>query len=330
MSIRLAIVMDPLAGINFEKDTSLALLLAAQRRGWHLFYMEQGDLFQEKGCAMGDMAPLQVRPDSGDWFSLGPREARKLADMDTILMRKDPPVDREFLYSTYILEQAEREGVLVVNRAASLRDCNEKHFATLFPECSPPSLISRNMNRLRDFLHKENDVVYKPLDGMGGASVFRVRKGDPNLGVILETLTNHGQRQIIAQVFIPDITRGDKRILLVDGEPSPWALARVPQKGEHRGNLAAGALGVSQPLSERDLWISRQVGPVVREKGLLFVGLDVIGDWLTEVNVTSPTGLRQLEQERDDDSAERLMDVIAAQLKRPRRHREAGAERKIP
>ena len=314
MSIRLGVVMDPISRISFKKDTSLALLLAAQERGWSLFYMEQGDLFQDHGQAMGDMAPLEVFSDPENWFRSGPAEARPLASLDAILMRLEPPVDNEFLYSTYLLEQAEQDGVLIVNRPSSLRDCNEKHFATLFPECTVPTLISCNMDRLRQFAQQENDVIYKPLDGMGGASVFRVSKGDPNLGVILETLTGHGKRQIVAQRFIPEITSGDKRILLVNGEPAPWALARMPQEGEHRGNLAAGGVGVSQPLTERDRWIARQVGPVAREKGLLFVGLDVIGDWLTEINVTSPTGLRQLQEQRGDDSAERLMDLIAEQV----------------
>ena len=314
MTIRLGIVMDPIEGINYKKDTSLAMLLAAQKRGWQLFYMEQKDLFQEDGVALGNMAPLEVKADPENWFTRGEKTVEKLSSLNVILMRKDPPFDNEFIYSTYILEQAEREGTLIVNKPSSLRDFNEKYFATLFPQCCTNSMVSRDMDTLRNFAAKHEDVIYKPLDGMGGTAIFRVKKGDPNISVILETLTNYGQQQIMAQRFIPEITEGDKRILMIDGEAIPYSLARIPKKGETRGNLAAGGTGVSQPLSDRDHWIAEQIGPTLKEKGLLFVGLDVIGDYLTEINVTSPTCLRELEEQRGVVIADRLMDVIEEKL----------------
>ena len=314
MTIRLGIVMDPIQDINYKKDSSLAMLLAAQRRGWELFYMEQGDLYQEDGVAMGNMATLDVEANPKNWFSPGEKKPVELASLNVILMRKDPPFDNEFIYSTYILEQAERQGTLIVNKPSSLRDFNEKFFATLFPQCTTNCMVSRDMQLLKGFAAKHGDVIFKPLDGMGGTAIFRVKQGDPNISVILETLTNYGQQQIMAQCFIPEITKGDKRILMIDGEPVPYALARIPQKGETRGNLAAGGTGVSQPLSERDRWIAEQVGPVLKEKGLLFVGLDVIGDYLTEINVTSPTCIRELEDQQDVVIADRLMDVIADKL----------------
>ncbi|CAM3483065.1 glutathione synthase [Parendozoicomonas haliclonae] len=314
MTIRLGIVMDPIQDINFKKDSSLAMLLAAQKRGWQLFYMEQSDLFQEDGVAMGHMAPLEVRANPEDWFTLGKYSQEPLSSLNVILMRKDPPFDNEFIYSTYMLEQAERDGTLVVNKPSSLRDFNEKYFATLFPHCCTHSMVSRDMNRLKEFALKHEDVIYKPLDGMGGTAIFRVKKGDPNVSVILETLTRYGTEQIMAQKFIPEIVKGDKRILMIDGEPVPFSLARIPQKGETRGNLAAGGTGVSQPLSDRDRWIAEQVGPTLKEKGLIFVGLDVIGDYLTEINVTSPTCIREIEDQQGVVIADRLMDVIEEKL----------------
>ncbi len=314
MTVRLGIVMDSIGQVNVHKDSSLAMLRAAQQRGWQLFYMEQGDLFQEDSIAMGQMAPITVHLDAQQWYQLGESSPRELASLDVILMRKDPPFNNEFIYSTYILEQAERAGTLIVNKPSSLRDYNEKFFATLFPQCCIHSMVSRDMNQLKGFVAKHEDVIFKPLDGMGGTAVFRVRQGDLNLSVILETLTRYGREQIMAQKFIPDITHGDKRILMIDGEPVPFALARIPPPGETRGNLAAGGTGASQPLTERDQWIAQQVGPVLREKGLLFVGLDVIGDYLTEINITSPTCIRELEEQRDIVIADRLMDVIAKKL----------------
>ena len=314
MTIRLGIVMDPIGDINVHKDSSLAMLLAAQKRGWQLLYMEQGDLYQDDSIAMGQMRPLEVRNDPNDWYTLGEVSHQQLASLHVILMRKDPPFDNEFIYSTYILEQAERAGTLVVNKPSSLRDYNEKFFATLFPQCCTNCMVSRDINQLRSFADKHGDVIFKPLDGMGGTAIFRVKPNDPNVSVILETLTHHGQEQIMAQKFIPEITKGDKRILMIDGEAIPFALARIPKQGETRGNLAAGGKGVSQPLTERDQWIAQQIGPILKEKGLLFVGLDVIGDYLTEINITSPTCIRELEEQRNIVIADRLMDVIATKL----------------
>ena len=314
MSIRLGIVMDPIAQINFKKDSSLAMLLAAQARGWSLFYMEQRDLYQRTGQARARMKPLQVFNDPQRWFELDAEQDAPLADLDVILMRKDPPFDNEFVYSTYLLEQAERDGVLVVNRPQSLRDCNEKLFATQFPQCMPPTLVSRRPDILREFAETQRDIILKPLDGMGGASIFRHRTGDPNLSVILETLTAHGTQQIMAQGYLPAIVEGDKRILMIDGEPVPYCLARIPALGETRGNLAAGGRGEARPLTERDREIAAIVGPSLREKGLLFVGLDVIGDYLTEINVTSPTCIREIDKAFDTRIGERLMDAIETKL----------------
>lgn len=314
MSIRLGIVMDPIAQINFKKDSSLAMLLAAQARGWSLFYMEQRDLYSNAGQARARMRPLQVFNDPQHWFALDAEQDAPLAELDVILMRKDPPFDNEFVYSTYLLEQAEREGVLVVNRPQSLRDCNEKLFATQFPHCMPPTLVSRRPDILREFADAQRDIILKPLDGMGGSSIFRHRAGDPNLSVILETLTAHGTQQCMAQGYLPAISEGDKRILMIDGEPVPYCLARIPAQGETRGNLAAGGRGEARPLSDRDRWIATQVGPVLREKGLLFVGLDVIGDFLTEINVTSPTCIREIDSAFDTRIGERLMTVIEDRL----------------
>ena len=315
MSVRLGIVMDPIASISYKKDSSLAMLLAAQARGWSLFYMEQRDLYQGEGKARARMRPLKVFADPAHWFELGEEQDSLLSELDVVLMRKDPPFDMEFVYSTYLLEQAEAEGVLVVNRPQSLRDCNEKLFATLFPQCTPPTLVSRRPDIIREFAAKHGDVILKPLDGMGGTSIFRHRVGDPNLSVILETLTALGAQQIMAQAYLPAIKDGDKRILMIDGEPVDYCLARIPASGETRGNLAAGGRGEARPLSERDRWIAAEVGPTLREKGLLFVGLDVIGDYLTEINVTSPTCIREIDAAYNTDIGGKLMDAIDRQLK---------------
>ena len=247
MAISLGVVMDPIAHIKFYKDTTLALLLAAQERGWDLHYMEQSDLYLQQGEAFASTRTLFVADNSESWYELGLREDKRLSDFDVILMRKDPPFDTEYIYSTYILEVAQKCGVLVVNDPRSLRDCNEKIFATQFPQCCPPVLVSRDMPRLREFHQLHSDVIFKPLDGMGGSRIFRCRQDDPNVGVILETLTNFGQQLIMAQRYIPEITAGDKRILVVDGEAIPYCLARIPAQGETRGNLAAGGTGVPQP-----------------------------------------------------------------------------------
>ncbi|MDB2384537.1 glutathione synthase [Endozoicomonas sp.] len=314
MTTKLGIVMDSISAINYKKDSSLAMLLAASKKGWQLFYMEQADLYQREGKAYGTMQPLSVKADPHNWYSLDTREEMKLSELDVILMRKDPPFDMEYIYSTYILEQAEAAGTLVVNKPQSIRDCNEKYFATVFPQCIPPVIVSRSARLIRDFAEKHKDVVLKPLDGMGGASIFRTHPNDPNLSVIIETLTEHGQRQAMVQKFIPDITSGDKRILMIDGEPVPYSLARIPAKGELRGNLAAGGSGIGQPLSERDNWIAHQVGPVLKEKGLVFVGLDVIGDYLTEINVTSPTCIRELDDQFSLNIGDMLMNSIEEKL----------------
>jgi glutathione synthase len=314
MRIKLGIVMDPMGSISYKKDTSLAMLMAAQERGWELHYMEQSGLYLRDGVARGKMHPLQVAWDKDNWYALGEPMDQPLANLDVILMRKDPPFDNEYIYSTYLLEQAESSGTLVVNRPQSLRDCNEKIFATQFPQCCPPVLVSARADILRDFHREHGDVIFKPLDGMGGSSIFRVKQDDPNLSVILETLTGHGHHQIMAQRFIPEIVDGDKRILLVDGDPVPYALARVPAVGETRGNLAAGGSGIARPLTERDRWICSQVRDTVRAKGLMFVGLDVIGDYLTEINVTSPTCVREINAAYNLDIAGDLMECIARRL----------------
>jgi len=314
MAVRLGVVMDPIADINYKKDSTLAMLWAAQARDWQLFYMEQRHLFLDQGIARATVAPLTVFHDPECWYSLGEAQELPLAELDVILMRVDPPFDNEYIYTTYILEEAERQGTLVVNRCDSLRDCNEKVFATHFPQCCPPVLVSADMARLKAFQGTHGDVIFKPLDGMGGTAIFRVRPGDPNLSVILEMLTVHGRRTIMAQKFIPEISEGDKRLLMIRGEPVPYCLARVPLVGETRGNLAAGGSGRPQPLSERDRWIAAQVGPTLRERGLLFVGLDVIGDYLTEINVTSPTCIREIDKGYDLDIGGQLMDCIAVEI----------------
>ena len=314
MSVRVGIVMDPIAGISYKKDSSLAMLLAAQDRGWTLFYMEQQDLYLNEGKARARMKPLKVFANPQKWFELDAETDTALSDLDVILMRKDPPFDMEFVYSTYLLEQAERDGVLIVNKPQSLRDCNEKLFATQFTQCTPPTVVSRRADVLREFAALHGDEILKPLDGMGGTSIFRHRVGDPNLSVILETLTNNGTQQIMAQGYLPAIKDGDKRILMIDGEPVDYCLARIPAQGETRGNLAAGGRGEARPLSEKDRWIAAQVGPTLREKGLLFVGLDVIGEHLTEINVTSPTCIREIDNAFGTNIGALLMDAIERKL----------------
>ena len=279
------------------------------------FYMEQRDLYQDAGEARARMRPLKVFANPDKWFELEAETDSALSELDVILMRKDPPFDMEFVYSTYLLEQAERAGVLIVNKPQSLRDCNEKLFATLFPQCTPPTLVSRRADILREFVNQQGDTILKPLDGMGGTSIFRHRPGDPNLSVILETLTGNGTQQIMAQGYLPAIKDGDKRILMIDGEPVPYCLARIPAAGETRGNLAAGGRGEARPLTEKDRWIAAQVGPTLREKGLLFVGLDVIGEHLTEINVTSPTCIREIDNAFGTNIGAMLMDAIDQKLK---------------
>jgi glutathione synthase len=315
MTMKLAVVMDPIAGINVKKDTTLAILQAAQKRGWTLYYVEQSGLYLDNGKAMAIMHPLTVFDDPQVWFSLGEEIHIALTSVDVVLMRKDPPFDNEYIYSTYILEAAEQEGTLIINKPQSLRDCNEKFFATHFPQCCPPLLVSRDKQLLKAFHQTHGDVIFKPLDGMGGSSVFRLKPDDPNVSVIIETLTLHGAQQIMAQKFIPEISQGDKRILMIDGQSVGYALARIPAANETRGNLAAGGSAVGVELSDRDRWICEQVGPTLKQKGLVFVGLDVIGDYLTEINVTSPTCVRELDSAFGLDIAGDLMECIAAKVK---------------
>lgn len=314
MTIKLGIVMDPIQSINYKKDTSLAMLWAAAEKGWSLYYMEQTDLFLDNGKAFAVTKPLTVFRDPDHFYDLGDAQTMALSDLDVILMRKDPPFDINFMHTTMILDQAQRDGVLVLNNPKALLECNEKLFATQFPQCCPEVLVTRRADLLKDFHKKHKDVIFKPLDGMGGSSIFRLKEDDANVSVIIETLTNLGTEQIMAQKFIPEIKQGDKRILVVDGEPIPYALARIPASGETRGNLAAGGRGEGRPLTERDRWICDQVIPTLKEKGLMFVGLDVIGDYLTEINVTSPTCVRELNDQFGLDIAMTFMNAIEKRL----------------
>lgn len=306
--------MDPIQAINYKKDTSLAMLWAAADKGWSLYYMEQSDLFLDNGRAFAMTKPLNVFKDPDHFYELGEESMVALGDLDVILMRKDPPFDSAFMHSTMILDQAQRDGALVVNNPKSLLECNEKLFATQFPQCCPEVLVTRRGDLLKAFHKKHKDVIFKPLDGMGGSSIFRLKEDDSNVGVIIETLTSLGTEQIMAQKYIPEIKQGDKRILIVDGKPIPYALARIPAAGETRGNLAVGGRGEGRELSERDRWICDQVIPTLKEKDLMFVGLDVIGDYLTEINVTSPTCVRQLDDQYGLNIGMTLMDAIEARL----------------
>jgi glutathione synthase len=312
--IRLGVVMDPIGSIKIHKDSTFAMLLAAQARGWRLLYMEQADLSLRDDQCQTRVRELEVEDNPAGWYRLGEARNMPLQQLDVVLMRKDPPFDMEYIYTTYLLETAEANGSLVVNRPQSLRDANEKLFTSHFPQCTPATLVTRREEELRAFHREHGDIILKPLGGMGGTSVFRVKPDDANLGVIIETLTRHGSIYTMAQRFIPEITQGDKRILMIDGEPVPYALARIPAQGETRGNLAAGGRGEGIPLSERDRWIAAQVGPTLRDHGILFAGLDVIGDYLTEINVTSPTCIRELDAQFGLDIAGDLMDAIAAKL----------------
>ncbi|NII11991.1 glutathione synthase [Oleiagrimonas sp. C23AA] len=313
MTLSVAVLMDPISAIKIAKDSTFAMLLEAQRRGHAIYYMRQGDLALRDGRAMARLTPLSVKEDANDWYALGQAQWRPLAEVDVVLARKDPPVDAQFIYDTMVLEQAEREGTHVVNKPQALRDCNEKLFALAFPQCCAPTLVSRDREELRAFVAEHDEVVLKPLDGMGGRGIFRTRRGDPNLNSMLETLLIDGERFAVAQKFIAQISAGDKRILVVDGEPVPYALARIPQGDEFRGNLAAGGRGEGVPLSERDRWIVAQVAPELKRRGLLFVGLDVIGDYLTEINVTSPTCIRELDAQFGLNIAGLMFDAIEKQ-----------------
>ena len=306
--------MDPVENINIKKDSTFAMMLAAQKKDWAIHYIQPQDISVRDSKVHCLSRQIQVEDNADHWFDLQPANEHPMSDLDVVLMRKDPPFNMGYIYSTYLLELAEQQGVLVVNRASSIRDCNEKLYTAMFPQCCVPNLVSCDMPSLKQFVIEQQDVILKPLDGMGGASIFRVRDNDPNLNVIIETLTESGKKMTMAQRFIPEIKQGDKRILLIDGEPVDYALARIPSKGETRGNLAAGGSAKGQPLTERDRWICQQVGPSLKEKGLLFVGIDVIGDYLTEINVTSPTCIRELDAQFNLDIASDLMNVIEQKL----------------
>jgi len=314
MTKTLGVVMDAIESINPYKDTTLLLLLAAQARGWEIMYMQQHDLSLDNENPVARMAKLTVKDQQKDWFSAGESKIRDLSDLNVILMRKDPPFDTEYIYTTYILEAAEKLGVMVLNKPQSLRDCNEKIFAASFPQCMPPLLISSDAAQIKSFYGEHRNIVLKPLDGMGGASIFKVSENDLNLNVIIETLTCNGTKTIMAQKFIPDIKLGDKRILMIDGDPVPYCLARIPPKGDIRGNLAVGGTGVVRPLGERDRWIASQIGPILKTKGILFAGLDVIGDYLTEINITSPTCAREIDREKSTDIGGKLIIAIEKNL----------------
>ena len=314
MSKKLGIIMDPIQSINFKKDTSLLILLAAKKSGFTLYLIEQNDLYLDCDEPRALTAELNVFDDEKEWFELKTKRDISMSDLDVILMRKDPPFNKEYIYSTYILEAAKRKGVLIVNDPQSLRDCNEKIFATEFKQFTPPLIVTKNIKLLKAFLTQNEEVVYKPLDGMGGESIFKVNYKDENINVILETLTKFGTRTIMAQKYIANISNGDKRILIIDGRVIPLCLARIPPKGEFRGNLAAGGSGVVKQLSERDLLIANSVAEICVKRGLLFVGLDIIGDFLTEINVTSPTCAREIDKELDFSIGDLFMECISNRL----------------
>ncbi len=312
---RVAVVMDPIAEIKYAKDSTLAMLLAAGKRGWQLGYLEMSDLFVRDGVALGRARPLSVAANPDSWFTLGEPAVEKLGGFDAILMRKDPPFDMEYIYSTYVLDRAVLQGALVVNQPQGLRDMNEKVYTAWFPECCAPTLITRSMTDMRAFLAEHGTAVCKPLHGMGGRSIFVLQQGDKNSSVVFETLTNYGEQFAIVQRYIPEIVAGgDNRIILVDGEAVPFALSRIPTSSDNRGNLAAGAKGVARPLRDRERWLAAQIGPVLAARGMLFVGIDVIGDYVTEINVTSPTGIREIDQQCGTDIAGLLMTAIGKRL----------------
>jgi len=314
MPITLGVIMDPIASITPYKDSTLAMMLEAQRRGWEIYYMTPDQLYLDQGKVRTHAQKVRVKDDNQNWYELADKEDISVTKFHIMLVRQDPPVDSNYLYCTYLLDMAEKEGVLVSNKPSSIRDCNEKLFATQFPQCTTPTLVTSSSDLLRAFVAEHQDTIMKPLDGMGGSNIFRVQQGDPNLSVIAEILTEHGSTPIMIQRYIPEIVEGDKRILMINGEPVDYALARIPQQGETRGNIAAGGRGEGRELTERDRWICAQVGPVLKEKGLHFVGLDVIGDYLTEINVTSPTCIRELDAIYDINIAAGLLDFLESQL----------------
>ena len=314
--IKLGVVMDPISQVKVAKDSSMAMMLEAQQRGYELYYMEMKDLYLEQGQCRATTHRVKVFDNSEHWYELSDAQDIAVSELDAVLMRKDPPFDTEFIYATYMLERAEVEGTLIVNKPQSLRDCNEKLFTAWFSEFTPKTLVTRSSDKIREFHKAEKDVIIKPLDGMGGASIFRIKEDDANVGVIIETLTNHGEHYAMVQEFMPEIVDGDKRILIVNGEPMPYCLARIPAQGETRGNLAAGGRGVARPLSVSDKAIADAIAPELKKRGLYFVGLDVIGDKITEINVTSPTCIREIEAAYPINISGKLMDAIEDNIKK--------------
>ena len=308
--MNLAFILDPLDSLKIHKDSSFAMMRAAQARGHGLFALMREDVVLADGKVVGHARRIELVEGGERWYRATEAEVMALAGFDAVLMRQDPPFDMEFLYATYLLELAEAQGARVFNRPGAVRDFNEKLATARFPRFAPPTLVTRRGDLIREFLGERGDIILKPLDAMGGCSIFRVRAGDPNLSVILETMTQLGQKTVMAQRYIPEIAQGDKRILLIDGEPVPFALARIPQPGETRGNLAAGGSGVAQPLSARDREITLALGPQLRAAGLFLVGLDVIGDWLTEINVTSPTCFQEIATQSGFDVAGMFIEAL--------------------
>lgn len=319
MTIKLGIISDPISGFNIKKDTGFAMMLEAQKRGFEIHYMEMNDLFLRGGQSFATSSVATVFDNTEKWYELQEKQTIALADLDVILMRKDPPFDTEYIYATYLLERAEQAGTLVINKPQSLRDANEKLFTAWFSEHTPDTLVTREQTHIRAFLEEHKDIILKPLDGMGGASIFRVKQDDPNIGVICETLTNHGSQYAMAQNFIPAIKDGDKRVLVVNGEVIPYCLARIPQGGETRGNLAAGGRGEARPITDVERKIAEAVAPTLIEKGLIFVGLDIIGDKLTEINVTAPTCVKEIEAAYDISITDKLFDAIEHKLAHTKR-----------
>ena len=313
--IKLGVVMDPISQVKVAKDSSMAMMLEAQSRGYEIYYIEMKDLYLEQGRCFATTHQVKVFDDANHWYELSNPQDIPLSDLDAVLMRKDPPFDTEFIYATYMLERAETEGTLIMNKPQSLRDCNEKLFTAWFSDLTPRTLITRSSEKIRQFHQSEKDIIIKPLDGMGGASIFRIKEEDANVGVIIETLTNHGEQYAMVQEYLPEIVDGDKRILIVNGEPMPYSLARIPASGETRGNLAAGGRGVAQPLSDSDRAIAERIAPELKKRGLYFVGLDVIGNKVTEINVTSPTCIREIEAAFDINISGKLMDAIEENIR---------------
>ncbi|SMM99528.1 Glutathione synthetase [uncultured Candidatus Thioglobus sp.] len=307
--------MDDIKNINPKKDTSLAMMLEASRRSYDIYTFDSNDLFANEGVTYANASQTHVIDNFDNWFTKQPSRIMALSEFSVILMRKDPPFDMDYIYATYFLEQAEKDGVLVVNKAQSLRDANEKLFALNFSNCMPKTLVSANPIQINAFINQQQTAVVKPLDGMGGTDIFKFNKGDNNIASVVKRLTNNGIRPIMVQEFLTDITKGDKRILLINGKPIDYCLARIPAEGNFKGNLAAGATGIGQPLSERDYYLCEQIAPTLKAKGLMFVGLDVIGDYITEINVTSPTCIRELDAQFELNIAGVLFDAIEQKIK---------------